>query len=134
MTLTTPCFGGCGTFQAAINSLGVGDAATFTLVVDALVSTRITNTAFVVSTSSDVTPANDTAIVVTNDAADVSITKVDSPDPVAPGGQLTYTITVSNLGPSGALSVNVSDVPGGTTFVSATQTSGPAFTFAVPPS
>src|SRR5947209_9794821 len=32
-------------------------------------------------------------------SADLSVTKVDSPDPVNPGSNLTYTITVTNNGP-----------------------------------
>src|SRR5216117_2979445 len=51
--------------------------------------------------------------------ADLSITKTDSPDPVAPGGTLTYTITVSNAGPNAAVSVTMNDpLPSQTTFQS----------------
>lgn len=48
------------------------------------------------------------------------ITKTDSPDPVVPpGGNITYTITVTNLGPDPATGVTVSDtLPGNVTFVS----------------
>ncbi len=49
----------------------------------------------------------------------LSVTKTDSPDPVAAGANLTYTITVQNLGPSTAPNVSLSDtLPAGTTFVS----------------
>jgi uncharacterized repeat protein (TIGR01451 family) len=51
--------------------------------------------------------------------ADLAISKTDSPDPVASGGTLTYTLTVTNLGPSPAAVVLVNDpLPTGTTFVS----------------
>ena len=54
-------------------------------------------------------------------SADLSITNTDSPDPVVPGGTLTYTLTVSNAGPSNATSVIATDtLPTGVTFVSAT--------------
>ena len=47
------------------------------------------------------------------------MTKVDTPDPVTPGGNFNYTITVTNAGPSNAANVSLSDtLPAGTTFVS----------------
>lgn len=52
---------------------------------------------------------------------DLAITKTDAPDPVAPGGQLTYTITVENLGLADAPNVVITDtLPTGTTLVSST--------------
>ncbi|MET0554094.1 MAG: DUF11 domain-containing protein [Vicinamibacteria bacterium] len=52
--------------------------------------------------------------------ADLSLAKSDSPDPVAPGGALTYTIAVTNLGPSTSPGMTVTDtLPGQVTFVSA---------------
>ena len=56
---------------------------------------------------------------------DLSLTKSDSPDPVAPGGQLTYTISVSNAGPDAAGNTVVSDdLPKDLMFGSATASSG----------
>jgi uncharacterized repeat protein (TIGR01451 family) len=40
---------------------------------------------------------------------DLSVTKTDSPDPVTGGGNVTYTITVSNNGPDTATGVTVTD-------------------------
>ncbi|MGH8587098.1 MAG: hypothetical protein ACREWE_13280 [Gammaproteobacteria bacterium] len=57
--------------------------------------------------------------------ADLSIGVVDAPDPVPPGGALTYVITVLNGGPEAATRVTLSDtLPGGVEFISATQSQG----------
>ncbi len=58
-------------------------------------------------------------------AADLAITKTDSPDPVTTGNDLTYTVTVTNNGPDAATSVTVTDdLPPETTFVSCASTGG----------
>jgi uncharacterized repeat protein (TIGR01451 family) len=57
--------------------------------------------------------------------ADMQITKTDSPDPVVPGGQITYTITVRNNGPQNADNITVTDVlAGNVTFVSLSTPGG----------
>src|SRR5215207_1267115 len=58
--------------------------------------------------------------------ADLALTKSDSPDPVAVGGTLTYTVAVQNLGPMAATGVVVTDPlsPSDVDFASATATSG----------
>jgi uncharacterized repeat protein (TIGR01451 family) len=73
------------------------------------------------------TPINSNVATVTvaNVAADVSITKSASPDPVLVNNQLTYTLTVTNNGPHSADNVTVNDpVPTGTTFVSSNASGG----------
>jgi uncharacterized repeat protein (TIGR01451 family) len=66
-------------------------------------------------------------------SADLAVTKVDSPDPVGPGQNITYTIAVTNNGPDTASNVTLTDaLPANTTFVSASQQSGPAFTLTTP--
>jgi len=58
-------------------------------------------------------------------SADLSVTKVDTPDPVIAGSDLAYAITVNNAGPSNAASVSLSDtLPAGTTFVSLSSPGG----------
>lgn len=60
------------------------------------------------------------SLTVETPAADVSVTLVDSPDPVYAGGLLTYDVTVANAGPAGTGTVLVTDtLPAGVTFVSA---------------
>ncbi len=59
--------------------------------------------------------------------ADLSITKADSPDPVAKDGQLTYTITVKNNGPGAAKDAVVTDtLPATVAFISASPGCGEA--------
>ena len=65
-------------------------------------------------------------VTITDDdlTADLSITKVDTPDPVFVGETLTYTITVTNAGPRDATELVVTDtLPAGVTFISASGTS-----------
>lgn len=58
-------------------------------------------------------------------AADMSITLVDAPDPVATGASLTYTVTVTNNGPDTATSVAWGDtLPAATSFVSLSAAAG----------
>jgi uncharacterized repeat protein (TIGR01451 family) len=58
-------------------------------------------------------------------SADLAISKSGSPDPVTVGNPLTYTITVTNNGPSTATGVTTSDtLPVGLTLVSATASQG----------
>ena len=59
--------------------------------------------------------------VAVTGGADLSIGVTASPEPVAPGATLTYTINVANAGPSDATSVSMTDtLPPGTTLLSAT--------------
>jgi len=52
-------------------------------------------------------------------SADLSLTKAASPDPVSVGGAVTYTLAVTNAGPTEAEAVSLSDaLPAGTTFLS----------------
>jgi uncharacterized repeat protein (TIGR01451 family) len=58
-------------------------------------------------------------------SADLSLTKVDTPDPVGAGAALVYTITASNKGPDSADSATVEDpLPAGTTFQSLASPAG----------
>ena len=58
--------------------------------------------------------------------ANLSLTKSDSPDPVAEGATLTYTVAVQNLGPLAATDVVVTDPLSASNvdFVSASTTNG----------
>ena len=57
--------------------------------------------------------------------ADLAVTKTDDPDPVTEGGNITYTVTVTNNGPGAATNVTLTDTYDAlTAFVSATATQG----------
>lgn len=56
---------------------------------------------------------------------DLSVTKVDAPDPAKLNGQIGYTMLVRNAGPSTATDVRLADpLPAGTSFVSVSATQG----------
>jgi uncharacterized repeat protein (TIGR01451 family) len=86
----------------------------------------VTNTAMV-SGGSEINLANDTATDVATviSSADLSVTDSASPNPVAAGGNITYTQIVTNNGPSAADNATlVSTVPANSTFVSIAAPSG----------
>src|SRR5262245_21644273 len=57
--------------------------------------------------------------------ADLAVSKVDTPDPVAAGANITYTIGVTNNGPDPATTPTLSDTtPASTTFVSVSANAG----------
>lgn len=103
-----------------------GSRATITIVGTVLGDTRgtITNSVSVVS-AENTTPAATTSSTTANASLDLTITKVDTPDPVSNNGTLTYTLSVTNSGPSAARNVRVTDaLPTGLTFVSGTASNG----------
>ncbi|UCB43246.1 MAG: DUF11 domain-containing protein, partial [Dehalococcoidales bacterium] len=112
-----------------VGELADGATATLTIVVtvDADTEGTITNTAVVSGDDTDPDESNNTATedTVVNTEADLVITKSDSPDPVIAGQGLTYTVVVTNNGPSDASGVEVTDtLPAGVTFDSASVTAG----------
>jgi uncharacterized repeat protein (TIGR01451 family) len=109
-----------------------GNQDEFTLVVHALPSdlqgTTISNTANVTTTSADDDDTvNDETFTVNSNVvavADLQLTK-SGPATVTAGTNLTYTITLTNKGPSDAQGVSLTDaVPSGTTFISAAPVAG----------
>jgi uncharacterized repeat protein (TIGR01451 family)/fimbrial isopeptide formation D2 family protein len=108
--------------------LAVGDAADFKVTVHvpfALGGGSLTNTATVAGEEGDPHPEDNSSTVTTTvgPAADLAITKTMGK---AQAGQpLTYTLAVTNKGPSDSSAVTVKDtLPAGTTFKSATPSQG----------
>src|SRR5207247_657725 len=83
--------------------------------------TSITNSTYGID-SNETAPVAGAAVSTTVTSAPLlSVSKTDSPDPVAAGGSLTYTLSYSNTGNANATGVVLTDtVPANTTFVSAT--------------
>ena len=88
-------------------------------------SSTIDVTATVSTSDTDTNPANNTLTQNTtiDDGADLVVAKTDSPDPVIAGGNVTYTITVTNNGPNNANTITVTDtLSNNMTYVSASGT------------
>jgi uncharacterized repeat protein (TIGR01451 family)/uncharacterized delta-60 repeat protein len=66
-----------------------------------------------------------TTVFAVDPTANLALSVSDAPDPIQVGSNLTYTLTVTNLGPTAASSVTIIDtLPAGATFVSATSNPG----------
>jgi uncharacterized repeat protein (TIGR01451 family) len=132
--------GGTGTITATRPTLAAGSAGqVFTVVVHVGAGVPdgilLTNTATVSAATTDPDPVNNSEGTTTtvSTSADLQVTTAGAPDPVTPGTDLTYTVTVNTAGPSDAQSVLVSDpLPAGTTLVSVTLPAGWTRTDAVP--
>ncbi len=113
-----------GTVTCVASAVPAGGQVSFTItakLASSLTGT-ITNSASTVSDTPDPDPENNTSTDETSlsPSADLSMTKTANPDPVTAGEQLTYTLTVSNAGPSDASNISITDVvPSGLTVVEA---------------
>jgi uncharacterized repeat protein (TIGR01451 family) len=102
--------GACTGFACSLGTLQVNESRriTVTATVSELAAGTITNTAAV---TSPVAPDAPTSTVVTSlsPGAELQIQKL-GPATAVPGTQITYTIAVTNLGPSAATNVTVTDI------------------------
>jgi uncharacterized repeat protein (TIGR01451 family) len=121
------CSNVAGTVFCEFGSMAINGNARVTLVLEANASGSIANTATVVSDEIDANAANNSTTVITAVGllADLGITTLPLADPVALGSPLTYTVTVTNLGPLSATSVVVTNgLPAGVNYVNASATQG----------
>ncbi|HUR82487.1 MAG TPA: DUF11 domain-containing protein [Thermoanaerobaculia bacterium] len=125
----TPAVGANGPITCTSASFASGAPIPFTLV--AQVANSLNNgpdgtitQSFVISSSnvSDPTQSNNTVTLMTaytTPDANIAVTNADAPDPVAPGGTITYTQSITNNGPDSATTATFTqNVPAGTTFQS----------------
>src|SRR5262249_39560700 len=118
------------TGQWAVGSLAMNESEVLALTVDVTRTGTIVNTAVRAGGDQpDPNPNNDAGtarlLVPPAPGADLSIVKTAAPDTVAVGGQITWTLAVSNAGPDTAPGVVVTDiVPAQVTVVSVTPSQG----------
>ena len=122
-------------YECTIASLANGASAVFTVVTEASDDLHphtdhdITQNFQTSSDTSDPDNADNSVTVTTGyvvDDADMNISASDSPDPVSPDGDITYTVTVTNQGPDPATNARMTIVGNGgqTRFVSLTAPVG----------
>ncbi|HEX7833769.1 MAG TPA: DUF11 domain-containing protein, partial [Thermoanaerobaculia bacterium] len=130
-TCTTPAVGATGTITCTAASLANGASRTFTLVVEVAsgATGSIVNSASVTSAATDGNSGNSgsnaTGVTAAPASADISIVKSTNSNQAVTGTTITYTILVSNAGPSPATNVIVTDdLPTGLTFLDVTPSQG----------
>jgi uncharacterized repeat protein (TIGR01451 family) len=123
------------TLTATIGQLASGNSTVFTVVVTPSTAAinpvtntgSVTNAASVSAAEGDPVTGNNTATVSVgvSPVATLTIAGSATPDPVSAGGNLVYTFTVTNTGPSTANNVVFTDpIPLNETYVSASATQG----------
>ena len=116
------CEHDAGIVTCGIASLPAGESVTVTIVATTDADGAIVDSATVAAAEEDPDTANNTATEPTTvlPKSDLSITKSDSADPALVGEDLTYTLAITNAGPSIAQDVVALDLlPTTLTFVSA---------------
>jgi uncharacterized repeat protein (TIGR01451 family)/fimbrial isopeptide formation D2 family protein len=96
---------------SGVLTAGVGGAIVLTVTVNSGASGELVNSVGITtSTPGDNPPNNeDTVTNTVGSRADVTIAKLDQPDPVATGAVLTYVLVFANNGPSDAENVVITD-------------------------
>ncbi len=113
-----------GALVWTVGNLAKDTGAKFTFGVQVNLAGSVTNSAVVASDTRDPNPDDDyveaVAAVVTP-AADLALGLSGTPNPLMLGGNLTYSIVVTNLGPATATAVSITaNLPADAAFVSAT--------------
>jgi uncharacterized repeat protein (TIGR01451 family) len=120
-----------GIVTCTISSLASNATATITVTVRPMVGGTITNSATINSSADEPTPGNNSASLVTTvtASADLGISQIASPGSARVLSNFTFTITVTNRGPSGAVGVTVTNrVPSGLAIISVQPPPGSSYT------
>lgn len=138
-SFTSPPVGQPGTVTISAPSVAAGATAIFDLTValdsNTAAGTVISNTASVTTSSADPNSTNNSSTTMAQVAAvDLAVVK-NAPALATAGSNITYTLTVTNVGGATATSVNLIDtLPAGTTYVSLSSPQTGGFTsFTSPP-
>ncbi|MDB6125895.1 MAG: hypothetical protein JWQ71_4888 [Pedosphaera sp.] len=117
-----------GNIVYSLGILNKDGTASATLVVSPTVVGTITNTITIGALETDPNTGNNSATVVATviaPSADLAIGLVDSPNPVTLGNNVTYSVTITNLGSATATNVIVTNIlPAGLSFISASSSQG----------
>ena len=125
-----PDQGTCGLLASDVISCTLGTLnnsamTTVTVVVTPTAAGTINNLANVTVADPGVPAAFANELTRVEGVTNLAVSKTDDPDPVILGQPLTYTITVTNSGPSAAATVDLTDdLPAGATFGSVTPSQG----------
>lgn len=115
---TAPTFAN-NIITANLGTIKAGQSATVTIVVTPISVGTISLLSTAVGDVIDTNPGNNTNVntpVIVNPSADVAVTVIGTPSPVAAGQTLSFVVTILNNGPSVASSVTVVDtLPSGLT-------------------
>ena len=112
---------------AEMLSMPSGSTVTYTVTcnINSAATGTLSNTATISGSETDPNAGNNSATdadTVLSPETDLSIVKDDGGAPFVPGSNLTYTLTVTNNGPSDSTGGTITDVlPAGLTFVSSTS-------------
>jgi len=101
-----------GIVTCNISSLASNATGTITITVRPTAAGTVTNSASITSTADEITPANNSASLVTTvtAAADLGISQNAAPGSAQVLSNFTFTITVTNRGPSSAANVIITNV------------------------
>jgi uncharacterized repeat protein (TIGR01451 family) len=130
VSASSGCTFASGTVTCPVGNMAPGATKTYTVtatVPSSDTDSTITNTASISSPTPDPNPDNNhkKLVVPLNPQSSLQITKTASAPQITAGGQVMYTLVVSETGPSDAHGVKVSEVvPAGLSLVSAHSSQG----------